>query len=266
MMRHGSGKSASNTGAEDSTRAADGFWANPATDTGGAGESANTKNDAKDGAGTRLSVSARAAQPPRRGSETRERGGWISGGAPPQERGAKRPDLVYSSGQKKVRADFSVKIAQFFPAAVARDVICLPRIVYERGQRFEPSCPAFLHFRHLGRQRGAFMDQLFPPRQVILAGDPAVEVQIHQAGLPGVQVGKPLLAALDLLAAGGLLGLVRLGDLGQHQIRPFGIDGNRFKPRAQPGLNFLRADISFRGKARPCACSGSNGDPSAAPP
>ena len=71
MMRHGSGKSASNTGAEDSTRAADGFWANPATDTGGAGESANTKNDAKDGAGTRLSVSARAAQPPRRGSETR---------------------------------------------------------------------------------------------------------------------------------------------------------------------------------------------------
>ena len=71
MMRHGSGKSASNTGAEDSTRAADGCWANPATDTGGAGESANTKNDAKDGAGTRLSVSARAAQPPRRGSETR---------------------------------------------------------------------------------------------------------------------------------------------------------------------------------------------------
>ena len=78
MMRHGSGKSASNTGAEDSTRAADGFWANPATDTGGAGESPNTKNDAKDGAGHACHAWRVA--------------GWISGGAPPQERGAKRPE------------------------------------------------------------------------------------------------------------------------------------------------------------------------------
>ena len=71
MMRHGLGKSASNTGDADSTSGAGGFWARSATDTGGAGESPNTKNDAKDGAGTRFSVSARAAQPPRRGSETR---------------------------------------------------------------------------------------------------------------------------------------------------------------------------------------------------
>ena len=70
-MRHGFGKSASNTGDAESTSRAGGFWARSATDTGGAGESPNTKNDAKDGAGTGLSVSARAAQPPRRGSETR---------------------------------------------------------------------------------------------------------------------------------------------------------------------------------------------------
>jgi len=68
--------------------------------------------------------------------------------------------------------------------------------------------------------------------------------------LPGVQVGKPLLAALDLLAAGGLLGLVRLGDFGQHQIRPFGIDGNRFEPRAQPGLQFFFPQILLF-RARP---------------
>ena len=59
--------------------------------------------------------------------------GWISGGAPPQERGAKRPDRIYSSRQKKGRADFSVKIANCKPVAVLRDVICLPRVVYESG-------------------------------------------------------------------------------------------------------------------------------------
>ena len=63
---------------------------------------------------------------------------------------------------------------------------------------------------------------------------------LHKTGYVGDD-GKPLLAALYLFAAGGLLGLVRLGDFGQHQIRPFGIDGNRFKPRAQPGLQFFFA-------------------------
>ena len=79
-MRHGSGKLASNTGDADSTSSAGGFLANSATDMGGAGESPHTRNAAKDGAGTRVSVSARAAQPPRRGSERlATRGAWRVG-------------------------------------------------------------------------------------------------------------------------------------------------------------------------------------------
>ena len=86
-MRHGSGKLASNTGDADSTSSAGGFLANSATDIacppcggGGAGESPHTRNAAKDGAGTRVSVSARAAQPPRRGSERlATRGAWRVG-------------------------------------------------------------------------------------------------------------------------------------------------------------------------------------------
>ena len=86
-MRHGDGKSASRTGDDFPARWAacpgdcgDGFSAKAATDTGEAGDSPNTRNDAKDGAFVRLSLSARAAQPPRRGSETlATRCAWLVG-------------------------------------------------------------------------------------------------------------------------------------------------------------------------------------------
>ena len=76
-MRHGDGKSASSTGDDFPARltacpgnCGAGFSARAATDTGEAGESPNTKNDAKDADFVMLFSSARAAQPPRRGSES----------------------------------------------------------------------------------------------------------------------------------------------------------------------------------------------------
>ena len=69
-MRHGDGNSASRTGDDSPARWPDGFSAMAATVTGEAVESPNTKNDANDADFVTLFSSARAAQPPRRGSET----------------------------------------------------------------------------------------------------------------------------------------------------------------------------------------------------
>ena len=69
-MRHGDGNSASRTGDDSPSRWPDGFSAMVATETDEAVESPNTRNDAKDADFVTLFSSARAAQPPRRGSES----------------------------------------------------------------------------------------------------------------------------------------------------------------------------------------------------